>query len=114
MTLHPALMNPYLFWPLVGIVTLLVAFFARLAYLSLRYTKRQLLSIEARRLMLRFCKNPTRDNWSAAWDYIGENEILLFELDWELVRRFTRTAVNVNFSPEPLASTAPAETPAQA
>ena len=93
-------MNPYIFWPLVGIVTLLVAFYARLAYLSFRYTKRQLLHIEARRLMLRFCKSPTRANWADAWDYISENEVMLFDLDWDLVQRFTRTAVNVNFSPE--------------
>jgi hypothetical protein len=92
--------DPATFWLLVIISTaLLIAFLVREAYLSLRYTKQQRLDIEAQRLMLRFCKNPTRANWADAWDYISENEVMLAELDWPLVQRFTRTAVSVNFSP---------------
>lgn len=93
--------DPSTFWLLAIIsATSLVAFLGRDVYRSLRYTKQQRLGIEAQRLMLRFCKHSTRANWAEAWDFISENGVMLSELDWPLVQRFTRTAVSVNFSPE--------------
>ena len=73
---------------------------ARKAYELLRYTKEKRIALEAQRHMLRFCKNPTRRNWSNAWDFITDNEIALSNLDWPLVERFTKTAVAINFPPE--------------
>lgn len=73
---------------------------ARKAYELLRYTKEKRIALEAQRHMLRFCKNPTRRNWSNAWDFITDNEIRLGDLDWPLVERFTKTAVAIKFPPE--------------
>ena len=73
---------------------------ARKAYELLRYTKEKRIALEAQRHMLRFCKNPTRRNWSNAWDFITDNEVALSSLDWPLVERFTKTAVAINFPPE--------------
>jgi len=73
---------------------------ARQAYELLRYTKEKRIALEAQRHMLRFCKNPTRRNWSNAWDFITDNEIRLGDLDWPLVERFTKTAVAINFPPD--------------
>lgn len=73
---------------------------ARKAYELLCYTKEKRIALEAQRHMLRFCKNPTRRNWSNAWDFITDNEITLSNLDWPLVERFTKTAVAINFPPE--------------
>ena len=73
---------------------------ARKAYELLRYTKEKRIALEAQRHMLRFCKNPTRRNWSNAWDFITDNEVRLGELDWPLVERFTKTAVAINFPPD--------------
>ena len=70
---------------------------ARQAYELLRHTKEKRIALEAQRHMLRFCKNPTRRNWSNAWDFITDNEVRLGELDWPLVERFTKTAVAINF-----------------
>ena len=73
---------------------------ARQAYELLRHTKEKRIALEAQRHMLRFCKNPTRRNWEAAWDFITDNEVRLGELDWPLVERFTKTAVATNFPPD--------------
>lgn len=70
------------------------------AYELFHHTKEKRIALEAQRHMLRFCKNPTRRNWSAAWDFITDNEIKLGELDWPLVERFTKTAVATNFPPD--------------
>jgi len=72
----------------------------RHAYESLRYTKGKRIALEAQRHMLRFCKNPTRRNWVNAWDFLVDNDVMLCELDWPLVERFTKTAVAINFPPE--------------
>ena len=89
------------FW--IAVATLLtfgLILVARKAYELLRYTKEKRIALEAQRHMLRFCKNPTRRNWSNAWDFITDNEIALSNLDWPLVERFTKTAVAINFPPE--------------
>lgn len=72
----------------------------RHVYESLRYTKEKRVALEAQRHMLRFCKNPTRRNWTNAWDFITDNDITLGSLDWPLVERFTKTAVAINFPPD--------------
>ena len=73
---------------------------ARQAYELLRHTKEKRIALEAQRHMLRFCKNPTRRNWEAAWDFITDHEVKLGGLDWPLVERFTKTAVATNFPPD--------------
>lgn len=73
---------------------------ARKAYELFHHTKEKRIALEAQRHMLRFCKNPTRRNWSNAWDFITDNEVALGELDWPLVERFTKTAVAINFPPD--------------
>jgi hypothetical protein len=70
---------------------------ARKAYELLRYTEEKRIDLEAQRHMLRFCKNPTRRNWEAAWDFITDHEVKLGGLNWPLVERFTKTAVATNF-----------------
>jgi len=93
--------TPATFWLLVIISAFLILLFrGREVYQFMRFTEQQRKHNEASRIMLRFCKNPTRANWEDAWSFIHCNEVLLSELDWPLVQRFTRTAVSVNFSPE--------------
>jgi len=69
----------------------------RTAYEVFAYTKDKRTDLKAQRLMLRFCKDPTRRNWEAAWDHITLHNVMLGGLDWPLVERFTKTAVAVNF-----------------
>jgi hypothetical protein len=69
----------------------------RHVYEAFRYTREKRIALEAQRHMLRFCKNPTRRNWEAAWDFITDHEVKLGGLNWPLVERFTKTAVATNF-----------------
>ena len=87
------------FWTATAL-TIIVLWFLLLggqAYEMFRYTKDKRIALEAQRRMLRFCKNPTRRNWDAAWDHITDHNVMLNELDWPLVERFTKTAVSANF-----------------
>lgn len=89
------------FW--IAVATLLtfgLILVARKAYELLRYTEEKRIALEAQRHMLRFCKNPTRRNWEAAWDFITDHEVKLGGLNWPLVERFTKTAVATNFPPD--------------
>ena len=72
----------------------------RPVYEAFRYTREKRIALEAQRHMLRFCKNPTRRNWEAAWDFIARHEVKLICLDWPLVERFAKTAAATNFPPE--------------
>lgn len=103
MTLTPLPpVDPTTFWLLVIISLLcLAAFCARQAYHAMRtsrMTEEQRHRVEAQRLMLRFCNTPTKRNYDMAWDYISTHNVMLGELDWPLVQRFTRTAVTAHFS----------------
>ena len=72
----------------------------RHVYEAFRYTREKRIALEAQRHMLRFCKNPTRRNWEAAWDFIARHEVKLICLDWPLVERFAKTAAATNFPPD--------------
>ena len=90
------------FWLLV-IISLLcfAAFCARQAHHAMqatRMTEEQRNRVQAQKLMLRFCNTPTKRNYDMAWDFISENEVMLGDLDWPLVQRFTRTSVTAHFS----------------
>lgn len=98
----PPLIDPVTFWLLV-IISLLcfAAFCARQAYHAMRaarMTLEQRNRVEAQKLMLRFCNTPTKRNYDMAWDFISANDVMLGDLDWPLVQRFTRTAVTAHFS----------------
>lgn len=79
----------------------LAAYCARQAHHAMRATRMtedQRNRVEAQKLMLRFCTNPTKRNYDMAWDFIYGNEIVFGDLHWPLVQRFTRTAVTAHFS----------------
>lgn len=94
--------DPATFWLLVIISLLcLAAFCARQAHHAMwatRLTDEQRHRVEAQKLMLRFCNTPTKRNYDIAWDFISDNEVMLGDLDWPLVQRFTRTSVTAHFS----------------
>lgn len=85
---------------LIALVAFLLALIlvGRTASERIIYIKDKRIEIKAQRLMLRFCKDPTRRNWEATWDFINDNEVMLGGLDWPLVERFTKTAVTINFT----------------
>lgn len=84
----------------VTLLILLILLVGRRTFELFRYTKEKRITLEAQRHMLRFCKNPTRRNWENAWDFITDHKVMLCELDWPLVERFTKTAVTTNFPPD--------------
>ena len=97
----PVPLDPTTFWLVVISLLCFAAFCARQAYHAMRtsrMTEEQRHRVEAQRLMLRFCNTPTKRNYDMAWDYISANDVMLGELDWPLVQRFTRTAVTAHFS----------------
>lgn len=96
-----ALLEPVIYLPILGTVAALcLACALRQLYVAMTTTHEQRVNVEAQRRMLRFCKNPTRKNYVSAWDFISDNDVMLGNLDWPLVQRFSRTAVTMNFSPE--------------
>ena len=94
--------DPTTFWLLVLISLLcFAAFCAKQAHRAMRTTRltdEQRHRVEAQKLMLRFCNTPTKRNYDTAWDFISDNEVMLGDLDWPLVQRFTRTSVTAHFS----------------
>ncbi len=93
--------DPTTFWLLITItvicaagVLLKVRRYRRMACL----TEEQRNRVEAQRLMLRFCNNPTKRTYDAAWDFIYSKDVVFGDLHWPLVQRFTRTAVTAHFS----------------
>lgn len=98
----PPPIDPTTFWLLViiGLIGLFVccAKQAHHAMRSTRLTDEQRHRVEAQKLMLRFCNTPTKRNYDMAWDFISDHEVMLGELDWPLVQRFTRTSVTAHFS----------------
>jgi len=96
------LLDPTTFWLLVIVSLLcLASYCARQAYHAMRATRmteEQRNRVDAQKLMLRFCTSPTKRNYDMAWDFISDNEVMLGDMDWALVQRFTRTAVTAHFS----------------
>ena len=87
-------LDPGILYLLIAIAAVSVfAILCRGVFLRCQLTREQRLKVEAERLMLRFCKNPTQANQDAAWDFIHANHIMFAELDWPLVQRFSRTSV---------------------
>lgn len=98
---HPHL-DPTTFWLLIILSLIcLAAFCGRQAYhvaQATRMTLEQRNRVEAQRLMLRFCNAPSKQTYDTAWNFILANDVMLGNLDWPLVQRFTRTAVTAHFS----------------
>lgn len=81
-------------WPAVAACAVIFIIYAsRELYTVFTMTHEQQVKVEAQRLMLRFCKNPTQKRFEAAWCYIEENDVWVSELDQKLVKRFHNTAV---------------------
>lgn len=99
MTLPQSLNDPKILWYLAAVCTALFIVWGlrEIIELMVHDPKRQRLNVEAQRLMLAFCKDPTRERYENAWDFIMENEVMLCELDWPLVQRFTRMRAMVEF-----------------
>lgn len=94
-------MTPNSWLILVAFLLILsLALVGRRAYELFCCSKDKRIRLESQRHMLRFCKHPTRQNWKNAWDFLVDNDVMLCELDWPLVERFTKTAVSINFPPE--------------
>ncbi len=85
--------DPGTFWLLVIISAVSLAVFLgwQVWHVS-GYTKQQRLNLEAQRLMLRFCKHPTQQNFNMAWAFIADNSVWVSDLDQPLVRRFMSMA----------------------
>lgn len=64
----------------------------RWAYNISTKTHQQRLNLEAQRLMLRFCKHPTQQNFNTAWAFIADSSVWVSDLDQPLVRRFMSMA----------------------
>lgn len=80
-------------WPAVAACAVIFIIYAsRKLYTVFTMTHEQQVKVEAQRLMLRFCKNPTQKRFEAAWCYIEENDVWVSELDQKLVKRFNSTA----------------------
>lgn len=95
------LLEPAIYSPILGtIIVICLAWALRQLYVALTTTHEQRIRVETQRRMLRFCKNPTKRNYVSTWNFITDNDIMLGDLDWPLVQRFSRTAVTMNFSPE--------------
>lgn len=90
------------YWFALAAAPLIIAslFAARRAYGWLRLTQESRAALEAQKHMLRFCKNPTRRNWDAAWSFLSHHDVKLINLDWPLVERFAKTASHINFPPD--------------
>lgn len=96
-----ALLEPVIYFPVLGtIAALCLAWALRQLHIAMTTTHEQRVNEEAQRRMLRFCKNPTKRNYISAWNFIGDEGVMLGDLDWPLVQRFSSMAVKVNFSPE--------------
>jgi len=94
-------LDPENLYVLIGICILLFFGWAvRELYVSLTTTHEQRVRVEAQRRILRFCKNPTRRNYISAWNFIDDEHVRLGDLDWPLVQRFSRMAVQASFAPE--------------
>jgi len=91
--------NPYLIS--YGIVAALFLLYTLWEfYVAMTTTHEYRVKVEAQRRILRFCKNPTKRNYYDAWQFIHDEDVMLTDLDWPLVQRFSRMAVQTNFSPE--------------
>jgi hypothetical protein len=89
------------FWLLItSALLLLFSWGSWEVYLSVTTTHEQRVCLEAQRRMLRFCKNPTQRNYTAAWNFIDDNEVAFANLDWNIVNRFSRMGAVGNFSTE--------------
>lgn len=80
-------------WPAVAACAVIFIIYAsRELYTAFTQTHEQQVKVEAQRLMLRFCKNPTQKRFEAAWRYIEENDVWVSELDQGIVKRFNSIA----------------------
>lgn len=80
-------------WPAVAACAVIFIIYAsRELYTAFTLTHEQQVKVEAQRLMLRFCKNPTQKRFEAVWCFIEDNDVWVSELDQGLVKRFNSTA----------------------
>ena len=94
-------LDPNILYALIGICVLLFfGWTCRELYVAMTTTHEQRVRVEAQRRILHFCKNPTKANYQSAWQFIHDEDVRLGDLDWPLVQRFSRMAVQTNFSPE--------------
>ncbi len=96
------MMNSTTLYVLAAII--LTAFFSRAGwevYTLFRAPDEQRIRVQAQRLLLRFCKRPTKERYEEAWTFIADNDVMLGDLDWPLVQRFTRMAVTYGNSQKP-------------
>ena len=88
--------DPNTFWLLLGISIAVLSVISWRVYRWQSMTAEMRLRVEAQRLILRFCKRPTQDNFDAAWEFIDKHDIQLTDLNWDLVQRFAHTDFHHN------------------